>query len=170
MFRVISHPSSRAHNPVSTVSFTTGSSTCLINARYCKYSVMSYWWWVKYHPKHVERLTDLNKLYSVASCLIIIVILYDARSIEHKIYWCQTRTSKENCIQQVQLSGTTNYAVPVHPRSQQVAAQVSLMPDTVDTVLWADDGWRYHPKRVELLTDLNKLYSVASCCLHDCII
>jgi len=29
-------------------------------------------------------LTDLNKLYSVASCWIIIAILYDARSIEHK--------------------------------------------------------------------------------------
>jgi len=27
---------------------------------------------VKYHPKHVEQLTDLNKLYSVASCYIII--------------------------------------------------------------------------------------------------
>jgi len=50
-----------------------GSSTNLINARYCRYSVMSCWWWVKYHPKHVEHLTDLNKLYSVASCWIIIV-------------------------------------------------------------------------------------------------
>jgi len=38
------------------------------------------------------------------------------------------------------------------------------MPDTVDTVLCApDDGWRYHPKHVEQLTDINKLYSVASC-------
>ena len=53
--------------------FTTGSScTGLINARYCRYSVMSSWWWVKYHPKHVEQLTDLNKLCSVASCWIII--------------------------------------------------------------------------------------------------
>ena len=33
------------------------------------------------------------------------------------------------------------------------------MPDAVDTVLWV----KYHPKHVELLTDLNKLYSVASC-------
>ena len=30
---------------------------------------------MKYHPKLVEKLTDLNKLYSVASCLIIIAIL-----------------------------------------------------------------------------------------------
>jgi len=40
---------------------------------------------MKYHPKYVERLTDLNKLYSVASCWIIIAILYDARFIEHKV-------------------------------------------------------------------------------------
>jgi len=46
---------------------------------------MSSWWWVKYHPKHVEQLTDLNKLYIVASCWIIIAILYDGLSIEHKI-------------------------------------------------------------------------------------
>ena len=46
---------------------------------------MSSWWLVKYHPKHVEQLTDLNKMYSVASCWITIAILYDARSIEHKI-------------------------------------------------------------------------------------
>jgi hypothetical protein len=38
------------------------------------------------------------------------------------------------------------------------------MSDTVDTVLRApDDGWRYPSKHVEQLTDLNKLYSVASC-------
>jgi len=102
MFQVIFHPSSRAHNTVSTVSgiietvtaicrerpatFTTGSSTGLINARYCRYSVMSSWWWVKYHLKHVEQLIDLNKLYSVESCWTIIAILYDARSTEHKIY------------------------------------------------------------------------------------
>jgi len=30
----------------------------------------------------------------------------------------------------------------IQPRSRQVAIQVSLMPDTVDTVIWAaDDGW-----------------------------
>jgi len=40
---------------------------------------------VKYHPKHAEQLTDLNKLYSVASCWIIIAILQDALSTECKI-------------------------------------------------------------------------------------
>ena len=105
-FRVVFHPSSGAHDTLSTVSgieggylswtwlggksrpvtFTTGSSNGLTYARYCRYSVMSSWWWVKYHPKHVEQLTDLNKLYSVASCWIIIAILYDARSIKHKIH------------------------------------------------------------------------------------
>ena len=48
--------------------------------------------------------------------------------------------------------------------SQQAAVTVSLMPDTVDTVIWAtDDGWRYHPKHVEQFADINKLYIVASC-------
>ena len=32
--------------------------------------------------------------------------------------------------------------VNAQPRSRQVAVQVSLMPDTVDKVLWApDDAW-----------------------------
>jgi len=63
---VVSHP----------VTFTTGSSNGLSNARYCRYSVMSSWWWWKYHPKHVEQLTDINKLYIFASCWIIIAIYY----------------------------------------------------------------------------------------------
>ena len=67
--------------------FTTGSNTDLINARYCRYSVMSSWWWVKYRRKNVEQLTGLNKLYSVPSCWIIIAILYDARSTERKKKW-----------------------------------------------------------------------------------
>ena len=55
-------------------------------------------------------------------------------------------------------------AVPIQPRPRQVAVTVSLMPDTVDTVLWApDDGWKYHSKHVEQLTDINELYTVASC-------
>ena len=38
------------------------------------------------------------------------------------------------------------------------------MPDAVDTVECApDDGWRYHPKNVEQITDVNKLCNVASC-------
>ena len=43
---------------------------------------------MKYHSKHVEKLTDLNKPYSVAFCLIINAILYDAQSIERKGVWC----------------------------------------------------------------------------------
>jgi len=44
------------------------------------------------------------------------------------------------------------------------AVTVSIMPDTVDTVIGApDDGWRYHPKHVEQFADINKLYIVASC-------
>jgi len=64
----------------------TGGSNGLRNARYCRYSDMSCWRWVKYHPKYVEQLTGLNKLYYVASSWIIIAIFYDVWSIEHKIY------------------------------------------------------------------------------------
>ena len=31
------------------------------------------WWFPAHPPKHVEHLTDLNKIYSVASCWMIIV-------------------------------------------------------------------------------------------------
>jgi len=40
---------------------------------------------------------------------------------------------------------------------------VSIMPDTLDTVIRApDDGWRYHLKHVEQFTYINKLYIAAS--------
>jgi len=49
-------------------------------------------------------------------------------------------------------------------RSRQVAVTVSIMPDTLDAVIWApDDGWRYHPKHVEQFADINKLYIAVSC-------
>jgi len=49
-------------------------------------------------------------------------------------------------------------------RWRQVAVTVSVMPDTVNTVIWApDDGWRYHTKHVEQFSDINKPYIVASC-------
>ena len=81
----IFHPSSGARVTLSASSGINETVTCrergwtgtayLINARYCRYSVMSSWWWVNYHPKHVEQLKVLNKLYSVASCWIIIATL-----------------------------------------------------------------------------------------------
>jgi len=64
---VIFHPSSGAHNTVSTVYDINETCTGVI-----------------YHPKYVEQLIDLNKLYCVVSCWIIIAILHDGRSIEHK--------------------------------------------------------------------------------------
>ena len=54
------------------VTFTTGSSNGLINARYCRCSVMSSWWWVEMSSETCWELTDINKLYTVASCWIII--------------------------------------------------------------------------------------------------
>ena len=41
------------------------------------------------------------------------------------------------------------------------------LPDAVDRVVCApDDGWRYHPKRVEQLPNINKLCNVASCWMY----
>jgi hypothetical protein len=41
------------------------------------------------------------------------------------------------------------------------------IPDAVDTVVCApDDGWKYHPKRVEQFPDMNKLCDVASCWIY----
>jgi len=37
-------------------------------------------------------------------------------------------------------------AVPIQSRSRQVAVMFSIMPDT---------GWRYHPKHVEQIADVN---------------
>jgi len=44
-----------------------------------------------------------------------------------------------------------------------VAITVSIMPDTVDTVICTpDDGWRYQPKHVEQFADV-KMYIVSPC-------
>jgi hypothetical protein len=41
------------------------------------------------------------------------------------------------------------------------------IPDAVDTVVCApDDGWKYHPKRVEQIPEINKLCNVASCWIY----
>ena len=70
-------------------------------------------------------------------------------------------------------STSTPEPVPIQPRSRQVAVTVSIMPDTVDTGIWApDDGRRYHPKHVEQFADINKLCVVASCWIiidADCL-
>ena len=42
--------------------------------------------------------------------------------------------------------------------------------DAVDTVVCApDDGWKYHPKRVEQFPVINKLCNVASCWIYEYI-
>jgi len=44
----------------------------------------------RYHPKHVERFTGINKLYTVASCWTIIVIytkhLFKYTNQMHNVY------------------------------------------------------------------------------------
>jgi hypothetical protein len=53
------------------------------------------------------------------------------------------------------------------PLSRQVAVTEWQIPDAIDTVVCApDDGWRYHPKRVEQFPDINKLCNVASCWIY----
>jgi hypothetical protein len=43
---------------------------------------------------------------------------------------------------------------------------VCQIPDAVDTVVCAlDDGWKYHPKHVEQVSDINK-WNVASCWIY----
>jgi hypothetical protein len=44
---------------------------------------------------------------------------------------------------------------------------VLQIPDAVDTVVCApDDGWKYHPKHVELFPDISELSNVASCWIY----
>jgi len=45
----------------------------------------------------LSSMTDLNKMYSVATCCIIIAILYDAWSIEHKKSTFSTVMSFRQC-------------------------------------------------------------------------
>ena len=61
-------------------------------------------------------------------------------------------------------SDMSSWWVPIQSCSRQAALTVSLMTDTVDTVIWApNDRWRYGPKHVEQFTYINKLYIVESC-------
>jgi hypothetical protein len=57
--------------------------------------------------------------------------------------------------------------VPTLPRQWQIAVTVRQIPDAVDTVICApDDGWKYHPKHVEQVPDINKLCNAASCWIY----
>jgi hypothetical protein len=49
-----------------------GSSNGVTNTRCCRYSCLRSWWWVWYHPKHLEQFPDINKLCNVASCWLYI--------------------------------------------------------------------------------------------------
>jgi hypothetical protein len=60
--------------------------------------------------------------------------------------------------------------VPTLTRQRQIAVTVWQIPNAVDTVVCAlDDGWKYHPKRVERFPDINKLCNVASCWIYSYI-
>jgi hypothetical protein len=51
-----------------------------------------------------------------------------------------------------------------HPRYRHIVLKLWQIPDAVDTVVCApDDGWKYNPKHVEQLRDINKLCNVESC-------
>ena len=93
--------------------------------------------------------------------------LYMFRVVSPPIIRCSCR-----CIHSIHLTLVKPYlqrdwtgtAVPVQSRSQQIAVTGLLMPHAVDTGIWAlYNWWRYHPKHVERITDINKLYIVAFC-------
>jgi hypothetical protein len=45
-----------------------------------------------------------------------------------------------------------------------------IITDAVDTGVCApDDEWKYHPKRVEQFSDINKLCNIASCWIYTYI-
>ena len=45
-----------------------------------------------------------------------------------------------------------------------IMEELELIPDAADTIVYAPyDAWRYHPKHVEQLPDINKVCNVASC-------
>jgi len=78
--------------------------------------------------------------------------------------YCHPSSGAHNTVSTVSGINETVTVVPIQPRPRQVVVMVSLMPDTVDKVLCApDDGWKYHPKHVEHLTDINELYTAAYC-------
>ena len=77
------HPSSGAHVTVATASGISETVTATCNLSWtwlegnyscsCGFTNANDDGW-RYHPKHVERFTDINKLYIVASCWTIIGI------------------------------------------------------------------------------------------------
>ena len=74
--------------------------------------------------------------------------------------------STYNCIYSIwYLSKRWNCrAVPTLPRQRQVAVTVWQVPDAVYTVVCVpDDGWRYRPKHVEQLPEINIRCNVVSC-------
>jgi len=100
MFRVVSPPIIRScsSRPVTITTDAADTVTLAPDDRW------------RYHPKHVEWFTDINKLYIVASCWVIIG-------------------------KYVTMHGPLNVTVvPVQSRSRQVVVTVSLMPDAEDTV------------------------------------
>jgi len=68
MFRVAFHPSSGAHNTISTVSLINETCTAICRERgwagtqILQIQCYEFLMMGETHPKHVEQLTDLNKL------------------------------------------------------------------------------------------------------------
>ena len=78
--------------------------------------------------------------------------------------------SEYNCIYSIWYLSHRYCCLPLSWKSwnsstkRQIAVTVWLIPDAVDTVVFApDDGWRHRPKHVEQFPDKNKLCKVASC-------
>ena len=101
---------------------------------------------MKYHTKHVEQLTDINKLYTVAPCWITIAVLYDARPTEHKTVLpiqCAThRLQEERRIACSKPSAFYNVVVVV----VVVVCFEQMIPDSIPGP--------FNPQRVTIPTEL----------------
>jgi hypothetical protein len=50
--------------------------------------------------------------------------------------------------------------------SAAIVEELELVYATHSTLKPVDDGWKYHPKHVEQVSDINKLCNVASCSIY----
>jgi len=59
-----------------------GSSNGVTNTTCCRYSCMRSWWWVGYHPKHVEQFPDIK------NCVMLHLVGYIYIRITRHTFVC----------------------------------------------------------------------------------
>ena len=63
------------------VTITPGSSNCLINARYCRYSVRSSWWWMELPPETRRAVCRYNYWHMDEISLLRYYAAYSGNSV-----------------------------------------------------------------------------------------